>query len=224
MSFSSRNTIALIVLITGLGSLPSHGQPTRYEIKDAGLRNVAWLTAETLLEALVATNFFVSGWIESDASKTIQGEVILDLRTFETGEPSHNQKLREWLGAFTQPFVTLKILRWVGTPAIQKSAKAKGAATGKPEKISLTGKLEGTLKIQDVERPFTAPAELHLLTSSKNTRRRLPGNLASLRTEFSVDLTKFGLVAPPAVAGLWNALQRWRLHLVGTDTIPTIPN
>src|SRR4051794_19843249 len=74
------------------------GKPTRFEFRDAGLRNLVHFVSDVPLEKILGISNFVSGWLEIDPEnlgEAVQGEFQVDVRTFETGIDSRNDLLRD---------------------------------------------------------------------------------------------------------------------------------
>ncbi|MBI1859424.1 MAG: YceI family protein [Deltaproteobacteria bacterium] len=179
----------LPLLLTSLAS----AVPTRFEIKDAGLRNLIYWVNDAPLEKMIGLSNAIDGWVELNPYKIregIKGAFSTDLRTLETGSEGRNEFLREKVfQAADNPIVTFDITKLLN-------------ATGDVAKrdVPVVAKLEGQLKLRGVQKPVTLFLRLNYLPENEDTKTRLPGNLLKISTTFDVDLSEFGLAIPEAQA------------------------
>ena len=146
----------------------------RYDLRDPGMRNSVYFISDAPLETVIGVTNFVSGWLELDLANLkgpITGEVEVDTRTFETGMPSRNFKIREiFLGSVKQPLVTFK-----PSQIIEPSAPAL-----KPG-VSVRAKVAGILSAHGMEIKMMIPVRLELYKETPAKRKRITEGFLQVR-------------------------------------------
>src|SRR3989338_10175600 len=75
-----------------------HAHGARFEIKDAGFRNLLYVISDAFLEKILGQSNAVEGWIELNPQKIrdgVQGRFVTDLRALETGSTARNDLVLE---------------------------------------------------------------------------------------------------------------------------------
>ncbi len=163
--------------------------PTRFELRDIGLRNVLQVSMEGILEKTVGITPYLFGWVELDPDRLIDGiagEVRSDLRTFHTGNPGKEDMLLEKLLTVSQfPTVTVTLSKLLSV------SKAK-LGEGQP----IVAKVEGVMNMKGQKRPQTLLLKLSYFKESPLTKSSVPGNLLKVSGTWDVDLNQFEVVIP----------------------------
>jgi len=163
----------------------------RFDFRDAFQRDIVNFTSDAPLEKIIGLSTAVSGWLEIDPDKLAgpaRGEFEVDLRTFDTGSAMRNEQLREkFLGTAEHPVASFSVSRLVN-PSKPKLG----------DQQSVVAKVEGTLKIRGLSRPFSILTKLVYFKQSEMTKQRLNGNLLKLTGTFDIDLSAFSILLPDA--------------------------
>jgi|GEM_PF-1615114 len=188
--------------------------PTRFEVKDVGFRNLVYFVSEAPLETVVGQTNFVTGWLELDPGNLkegIKGTFEVDVRTFETGMPARNAKVRDlFLGATKQPIAVFTFNRFaqVSAPVLKPG-------------MTVTGKVEGTLSANQVETRLILPVRLTFWKDGPMVKKKgLTGNLIQVRSEFPLRLGDFKVGVPTQFQGLIDPEAKFSAHFFGADRLP----
>ena len=185
----------------------------RYDMRDAGLRNVVQAVSDAPLEKMIALSGSPAGWIELDPERLtdgIRGEFEIDVRTFSTGLDPRDEKVRDaWLGSSEHPTAGFQIAKVLGL------SKAK-LTDGQP----VVARLEGQLRLRGVARNQPVLAKLTYVKESDVTRQRLPGNLLRVSATFDLDTGLFNLPIPEPFRNRLSRYIQVAADLVGTDRPP----
>lgn len=202
-------------LLTAFGLAYAPGaHAIRFEVKDVGFRNSVHFVSDAPLETIVGITNFISGWIDLDPNNLkegIRGTLEVDVRTFETGMPARNTKVRDlFLGASKQPIA-------VFTPT-----RASGFSSNvlKPGS-TVTGRVDGTLAANGVEMRASLPIRITSWKEGPMTKRRLAGNLIQVRSDFTLRLADYKIQVPQPFQGIINPEARFTVHFFGTDRVPS---
>jgi hypothetical protein len=116
----------------------------------------------------------------ADVAGTLRGELVVSVKSLETGKREHNQKLQsaDWLDAAKHPEIRFE-LRSV------KEAKPVGAADWNMI-------CEGVANVRGKDYTVDLKFRLTYLAESAETRQRAPGHLVALRGSFELPQDVFG--------------------------------
>lgn len=205
--------LLLVALVLPLVAL---AKPTRFDMRDGGLRNLVEFVSDALLEKTVGISNAVTGWIELDPDKVgdgIKGEFEVDVRTFETGIEPRNEAVRDkMLLAPEFPIATFTLSK------VMSVSKPK-LAEGQP----VIARVDGTLKAKGIQKPVPVNLKLVYLKESDVTRQRLPGNLLKVSATFDVDTALFGITVPDAFKSRFARFIQVSADVVGSDRPPAPP-
>jgi polyisoprenoid-binding protein YceI len=211
VNFSTRAFLAVFVFLIGG---PASAAAVRFDIKDVGFRNSLHFVSDAPFETIVGVTNFISGWLELDPTNLkdgVRGYVEVDTRTFETGMPARNAKVRElFLGSAKQPVVTFTLNRLTQTSAPTLKAGS-----------SITARAEGTVSAHGLEKSIVIPLRLTYWKEAANTKKRLAGNLLQVRADFPLRLNDFRVSIPAPFQGSVQPEVKFSAHLFGSDRIPT---
>lgn len=187
--------------------------PVRFDMRDAGGRNLVYFISEGLLEKTVGITNAVFGFVELDPNRLsdgIKGEFEVDVRTFHTGIAPRDEFLREKLLAASEYSTALF--------TIQKSTNTtSGILTGDGRGVGV--RVEGLLKIKGMERPQGLLFKFSYFRQTEATRQRLPGNLLKLTTHFDIDLKDFGIQVIEKFKHQSSRFVQVSADLLGTDQV-----
>lgn len=172
-----------------LFSLSAWAVPTRFELRDIGLRNVVQVSMEGTLEKTVGITPYLFGWMELDPDRLIDGiagEVRTDLRTFQTGNPGKEDMLLEKLLTVSQfPTVTV---------TISKLLSVSKAKLGEAQPV--VAKVEGIMTMKGQKKPQNFLLKLSYFKESPLTKSSVPGNLLKVSGSWDVDLQQYEITIP----------------------------
>lgn len=186
----------------------------RYEVKDVGFRNSIYFVSDAPLETIVGITNFISGWLDFDPGNLkegVKGVIEVDTRTFETGMPARNVKVRElFLGSSKQPIATFTLSRWaqISAPILKQGS-------------TVTGRAEGVLSLNGVEVKTSLPIRITSWKEGPMTKKRLSGNLMQMRSDFQLRLSDFRIPIPAAFQGIVSPEVKFSVHIFGTDRVPS---
>jgi len=165
--------------------------PTRFELKDIGLRNLVQVSMEGTLEKTVGISTFLFGYVELDPDRLIDGisgEIRTDLRTFHTGVAAKEDLLLEKLLLVKEyPTATITFSKLLSV------SKAK-LGEGQP----IVAKVEGVLALKGLKKPQTFLLKLSYFKESPITQSRMTGNLLKVSGSWDLDLLQFDVTIPEA--------------------------
>ena len=214
MSFSNFRRV-LAPLLSILLAMPVVAKPTRFEFRDAGLRNLIHFVSDMPLEKILGISNFVSGWLELDPenlSDAAQGEFQVDVRTFETGIDARNDQLRDKVFAASEfPIATF---------TVQKVLSVSKSRLGVNQSVS--ARVQGVMKIKGVAHAQDMLVKLLYLKETPTSRQRLAGNLIKLSASFDVDLTQYNLTIPDPFRERFSKYVQVEVDALGTDNLPTL--
>ncbi len=189
------------------------GKPTRFEVKDAAFRNVVSWTSDALLEKTIAVAHYVTGFVELDPQNLkagISGEFEVDVRAFEMGPESRQNRLRETLLlAAEHPGASFKIDKLL---EVSMNELAPGR--------SVTGRVSGTFTARGVSRREEMNVRATYLPESETTKKRLTGNVLKMNATWSLATTDYKFPIPEALLGLLSPTLKFTADLLGTDQLP----
>lgn len=176
----------LVVVALTLALCPFSVFATRFDIKDAGLRNLFYLVNDAPLEKMIGLSNALDGWIDLNPQKIrdgVKGQFVIDLRTLETGNEIRNE------------FVKEKLLQTSEFPVLNFEFSKLSHSTSDVLKKDLPAvvKVEGQMRLRGQVRPMALFLRLSYLPESEMTRARLPGNLLKVSTSFDLEISDFGL-------------------------------
>jgi len=206
-----RTLLVWILLVT----TPARAALTRFDLRDAGQRNIVQFVSDAWIEKTIGITSAVSGWIEVDPealASGLKGEVEVDVRTFRTANEAKNDGLRE------------KLLRSGESPyarfVLAKLASASGDRLTETQPVVV--RVEGTMNLHGVSQPIVVLLKVQYFTESPQTLLRLPGNLLRLSADFDVDLAKFEITFPEALRPRVARFIQISADCVGTDRPPVV--
>jgi|YNPMSStandDraft_1061717.scaffolds.fasta_scaffold02972_2 polyisoprenoid-binding protein YceI len=154
-----------------------------FNFDDPNKRNQVSFESKAPLEDIFGFTNEISGKLEVNLTdlKTLRGEFTAKASTLKTGIELRDQHLREegWLDAGKYPEIKLKIKE---ITKVEKLADRKFRVFAKAD-----FSLKGATKTIDVQ------SEVNYLPESQTTKSRFPGNLLTVRAEFKVKLSDFGI-------------------------------
>lgn len=207
--------VALVLCWCFLAPYAAWGKGTRFEFRDAGLRNLIHFVSDMPLEKILGISNFVSGWLEVDPenlAEGAQGEFQVDVRTFETGIDSRNDQLRDKVfSASDFPIATF---------TVQKVLNVSKARLSPNQPVS--ARVQGVMKIKGVARNQDILVKLLYLKETPTTRQRLTGNLVKLSASFDVDLSQYNLNVPDPFRERFAKFVQVEVDALGTDNLPTL--
>lgn len=198
----------IFVWLCLLVGLPARA--TRFEIKDAGFRNLLYLVSDGPLEKILGQSNGVEGWLELNPSKIregVKGQFIADLRAIETGSEARNEMVRD------------KILSVTENPIIIFEFAKIGKATSDTLKkdVPTLVRVGGQLKLRGISKSLVTHLRIHYFTENDFTRARLPGNLLKINASFDVNLADFGLSIPETLASRVAQVVQVSIDAIGSD-------
>lgn len=161
-------------------------KPTRFEVRDPAQRDVISVISDIPMEKVIGLSSSLAGWIELDPEKLsdpVKGELTSDARTFDTGNSSRNDFLRDkvW-NAPEGPAITFIPHKFLH---ISKGRFTNGQA--------VSFRLEGTLKYRGTSKQLTVLGKATWMKQTEATvAHRGPGNLLRVAANFDLDLSQFG--------------------------------
>ncbi len=184
--------------------------PTRFEFKDAGLRNLLCVISDAPVEKMIGLSNAVDGWIQLNPQKVregIKGSLTADLRTLETGSEARNELIRDKiLQTSENATVNYEIVKLINSTADTFKRDAPTVV-----------KVEGVLKIRGIAKPLSTFFRLNYLPEGEVTKSRLPGNLLKLSAAFDLDLADFGVTMPEGMSNRFARVIQVAFDAVGTD-------
>ena len=210
-----------LLIITFLSSSITHGALIRYDIRDGAQRNLVHFTSDAALETIVGISPAVWGWVEldvEDISKGINGEFLVDSRTFLTGITGRDRILNDKV-LLSQQFPTgmFRVLRVVKTRQSRLY----------PRKETVID-VEGLLSFRGVSRKETAEVFVTYLPASEETRSRTGGNLIKVHTIIEIELAHYGIEIPQGWEMRLSPKVKIEVNALGADRTPAkviqIPN
>lgn len=122
-----------------------------------------------------------------------RGRIQVAVASMRTGIARRDEHLRspDWLDAERYPFITFDI---AGLKDIRFTEQS-------PQRVSLTAKAIGTFSLHGVEKPMELPISLTYVLESEETRKRAPGDLVLVQSEFTLTLRDFNIRGRQGVIG-----------------------
>ncbi len=201
-----------LLFLSALFAVSVFGKTTRFEFRDAGLRNTVHFIADAPLERTVGLSSALTGWMELDPEKLdagAKGEFQVDVRTFFTGIETKSEYLRErLLRAPEFPIATFRL--------------DKVSGFSKPrweEGVAVECQADGELKMRGVSSKQAVKLELTPYKESPDTKRRLPGNLVRLVGSFDVSPAAFQMLPGAEFKLRFPTIVKVSVAAVGSDRV-----
>lgn len=188
-------------------------KPTKFEVRDALLRDLMEWTFEAPLEKWVGIHPTVWGYIELDPENLnagIKGEFEFDARAMETGSQARNDFIKEKLFlAQENP---------VGVLTLGKPLNISKPKLSDQQPVSI--RLQSTLKWRGMSKNINLLGKWTFFKESEITKQRLMGNLLKMSLTFDVDLGAFGVSFQGNSKYKMPRYSQVSIDLVGTDATP----
>jgi polyisoprenoid-binding protein YceI len=155
-----------------------------FYFKDPQNRNQVSFTSEAPFETFTGLATGVGGEVSfdpNDVQNTIKGEISVFVKSIDTGIEMRDEELRGagWLDAEKYPTISFKI------------EKVEGLNFPDNNKIKLS--LNGSFSCHGKTNVIPLNATLTYLAESDLTKKRLPGDLLSVVSEFTIKLSDYGI-------------------------------
>lgn len=200
-------------LTLSLLSFPAWCAPVKFEIRDLTHRNVLAFISDALLEKIIAQFQLVKGYVLLDPenlSSGIQGEMEVDLRTLLTGSQVRDVVIQEQvLDSRQYPSAFLKVNKWaqiVSGKLIEGQSNAHS--------------VEANLSYRGKDIALTLPLKITYFKEGETTRRRLPGNLLKVSSEWDIELSQLGITLSDSLKPLITKKVQVAFDGIGTDKLP----
>ncbi len=154
---------------------------------DAALEHIKGVSNEAVGYAVASE--------DGSAASLLKGEFRVPIKSIDTGIPMRNEHLQgaRWLNAEEHPDLVFVL------SGAEKVSRAKGEA---PDGMEIwNAELTGKMSFRGVTKDFTTPARITTMKESPVTKRRAPGDLLIIRSDFEIDLREYGLNDPGMSAG-----------------------
>ena len=161
---------------------------TVFYVNDRMHRDTVTIKSEALLEDIVGTSSSLSGYLVFDPANPkggVRGTIQVPVNSLNTGIPLRDQHMRSanWLNAEAHPVISLTITDARRIRTIRKST----------DYATYDMNMLGQFSLHGVTREVEVPARFTYLRESKQTQSKMPGNLAAIRSHFSVRLADFNI-------------------------------
>ena len=155
-----------------------------FYFKDPQNRNQLSFTSDAPFETFTGLATDVWGEVSfdpGDVQNTLNGEILVSVKSIETGIEMRDQELRGagWLDAEKYPTISFKIEKVEGINVLDNN------------KIKLS--LIGSFNCHGKTKVISLNVTLTYLAKSESTKKRLPGDLLSVVSEFSIKLSDYGI-------------------------------
>ena len=182
--YSNPMKTTIIPIVSALGIITASAAPQTFDFKDPKGVNHAKFTLDAPLEAISGVANGVSGTLTVDPAKpeATSGTITVETKSLHVENPMMKQHMlgADWLDAEKNPSIVFKV----------KSLKDYKMAEGKA-----SASVVGTFTIKGVEKEITVPATVTLLPGklADRTAGKMKGDLAVLRTNFTLKRSDFGI-------------------------------
>lgn len=157
-------------------------------------------TSDAPLEHIKGTSNQAIGYAiapENGASVAalLKGEFRIPIDSIDTGIPMRDEHLQgsRWLNAEEHPDLVF---------VLEGAENIDRADMDAPEGVDVWNvELTGTMSFRGMTHDFRTDARITTMKESPVTQRRAPGDLLIIRSEFPIDLRKYGLNDPGMSAG-----------------------
>jgi hypothetical protein len=160
-----------------------YSNPARFDLRDALGRNYIYFLMEAPLGKVLGRNNGFTGWVQlnpDNLSEPIEGELKLDLRNFDLGNTVYNDAFREkYLNTSENTFATITF----------QKITALGTKVSLVNQQAYALTIEGVLKIHEKSIPVMIQSKVYYFKETKETKKRLPGNLFRISGSFDLDPT-----------------------------------
>ena len=171
-------------IVSALGIIAADAAPQTFDFKDPKGVNHAKFTLDAPLEAISGVANGISGTLTVDPAKpeATSGTITVETKSLHVENPMMKQHMlgADWLDAEKNKEITFKV----------KSLKDYKMADGKA-----SASVVGTFSLKGVEKEITVPATVTLLQGklADRTAGKMKGDLAVLRTNFTLKRSDFGI-------------------------------
>ncbi len=171
-------------IVSALGIIAADAAPQTFDFKDPKGVNHAKFTLDAPLEAISGVANGISGTLTVDPAKpeATSGTITVETKSLHVENPMMKQHMlgADWLDAEKNKEITFKV----------KSLKDYKMADGKA-----SASVVGTFSLKGVEKEITVPATVTLLPGklADRTAGKMKGDLAVLRTNFTLKRSDFGI-------------------------------
>lgn len=121
------------------------------------------------------------------------GQIRVSVASMRTGITRRDEHLRspEWLDAERYPSISFEIRGLTDVRITEQSS----------ERATLTAKAVGVFSLHGVDKPMELPITLTYLLENAETRKRAPGDLVLVQSEFTISLRDFNIRGRQGVIG-----------------------
>ena len=170
--------------------LPDAAAADTYDFNDQGKRNTASFVLDAPFESIHAVANGVEGTATIDGRRrTADGQFRVRVDSIRTGNDTRDEHLQndKWLDAKRWPHVEFSFTN-LKLPASYKN--------GKTHRL----KARGELYLHGVRRKATVPVSVRYFAGSEMTKKRLPGNLVRIKSDFDIRLEDYGVAQSDSFA------------------------
>ncbi len=190
--------VSLVNVTVALGAtqlpLPVSGKKTVTLTNSVG-QNLCRFHSSAPLEEFEGTADEVSGSFTLDPQnlEATQGQIRVTVASMRTGIARRDEHLRspDWLDAERYPTISFDIQKLTDVRITEQS---RGRAV-------LTAKAVGLFSLHGVQKPMELPITLTYVLENAETRKRAPGDLVMVQSEFTLSLRDFNIRGRQGVIG-----------------------
>lgn len=199
----------ILVLTFFLIGIHLYAQTFSVDSKDA--RNQAQFTSDAPFEKIVGVSSGLDATVminKDDITKSPKGMVKVPIANIKTGIDLRDEHLRskDWLNAEEYPYAEFH-LKGIKNPSSKKLVDG--------EKVKAT--LVGTFSVHGKTKEVEVPAQLTYFKETEQTKARTEGNLLVANTEFSINLSDYGVKIPSMVVGKVSEEVKITVNFVASD-------
>lgn len=179
----------IILFILSVTSMTGYSQKTFIaDIKDG--RNIVKFESEAPLETIIGLTNRIGVTLKinpSDITKNPKASVLVDVGSLKTGIDLRDKdmKSKSFLDVETYPTAEFTLTGFTDPSSIELKSGTK-----------ITVTVNGNLTIHGVTKQVSVPAVLTYFAESEDTKVRTKGNLLSVNTVFTIQMTDYGLTIP----------------------------
>ncbi len=158
-------------------------------------QNLCKFRSTAPLEEFDGTADGISGSFTLDPQnlEATRGRIQVAVASMRTGIARRDEHLRspDWLDAERYPFITFEI---AGLKDIRFTEQSS-------QRVSLTATAVGTFSLHGVDKLMELPIRLTYVRESAETRKRAPGDLVMVQSEFTLSLRDFAIRGRHGIIG-----------------------